>query len=516
MKECIVGVDVGTTKTKVVVFDKEGCIVGRGEEELKTRFLKPGFIEQDLNEIWYNTASAINKALVNAKVTSDSIKAIAVTGQRETICPIDKDAQPLRRAILWQDTRGWDICKFLHEELGANKVYQITGLPINTMPSVSKIAWIKGNEPEIYNKTWKFVGVVDFTVWKLTGKLMMDYSNASRTMLFDINTLNWSRDIFNALGLDPSKMPELVPPGTKAGLVHRKASNETGLKEGTFVTYAGGDQQCSALGIGVVKPGIVSCILGTCTNIEAFSKELLLDNKMRLQAQVHVIPKSYLLEGGIGTSGVIYRWFRDNFCVSESEVAKQLNLDTYQILDQEAALVPPGAEGLFLIPYFAGSLFPYWNAQDRGILVGLTLAHKGKHLARAILEGVALEYRRMVYDVERVAKIKVNSVRFMGGGARSTLWPQIFVDVLNARGEIPKISETGTLGAYILAATDLGWYENLMHACESVIKIERVLQPKVETHIQYEKIYSIYNIFYQRIRDLINKLSEFHLEEKRE
>jgi len=507
MKEYVVGLDVGTLETKVIVFNREGEALGEGARELGMSFPREGWFEQDLEEIWIKTASAIHDSIAAAKISSEEIACISVTGQRETVCPVDREGKPLRPAMSWQDTRGWEVCKTIRRTVGAETVYRITGLPVNTMPPASKILWTKRNEPEIYRKAWKFIGVVDFTVWKLSNELVTDYSNANRTMLFDIRKLDWSNELLREFRLDREKMLDLVKPGTPVGTVTEESCKKTGLDRHVSVIYAGGDQQCSALGIGIVKPRRVSCILGTCTNIEAFSERIPFDPKMSLQAQVHVMPHAYLSEGGIGTSGIIYRWFRDQFGQTESQVAKELNEDPYKILDQEAANVEPGSNGLMLIPYFAGSLFPYWNAEDRGVLIGLRLDHTKKHFIRAILEGVAYEYRRMAEEAERVSKTEIDTVRFMGGGARSPLWTQIFIDVLGVKGEIPEVTEAGAFGAYMLGAVAVGRYRTVLEAAEKSVKLGRKMDHNSNAHERYSKFYGVHRQVYDRIQSLVNEIS---------
>jgi len=503
--DLIMGVDVGTTETKAILMDEDGNLISESSRELQLIHVKEGRIEQDLEGIWVETARAIKDCTISADRMPSGL---SITGQRETICPIDKGFGPIGNAISWQDTRGWEICRRMKEEFGNEGVYRITGLPVNTMPSASKMAWIRENEPSIYDKVWKFVGVVDYIVWKLSGTLMIDHSNACRTMLFDLSRLRWASKIFEYLKLDVDKMPEVTPPGQIVGSVTRKASEETNLKDGMPVIYGGGDQQCSALGAGITDSKRISCVLGTCTNIEAYSESLPLDPKMRLQAQLHVIPNCYLSEGGIGSSGSIYRWFRDNFGDKEVLMAKRAGSSAYALLDDEAEKAPPGSEGLMMIPYFVGSLYPYWNADDRGLFVGLRLNQSKEHFARAILEGIAYEYMGMVEDVERVHGTKAGQVRFIGGGANSRIWPQIIVDVLGMEGLVLKNVQAGALGAAILGSSALGWFKDARRAAESLIKVDRRIEANSNSHSTYMRYYNVYGGIYGRVQDLVNEISK--------
>lgn len=505
-KGLIVGIDVGTTETKAILVGERGDLLSESSSELPLIQTKENWIEQDIQVIWKKTAKVIENCIKD--IDRRRLLCISVTGQRETICPLDRNFEPLRKAISWQDARGWKICKTMKQELGFEEIYKITGLPVNTMPCASKIAWIKENEQAIYDRAWKFVGIVDYIVWKLSGQLRIDFSNACRTMLFDIAKLRWSERIIDYLELDLDKMPELIPSGHPVGNVTKKASEETDLPTIVEVVYAGGDQQCSALGVGITEQHRVSCVLGTCTNIEAYSDHLPLDKKLRLQAQLHVIPNSYLVEGGIGSSGSIYRWFRDNLGERETLAAKRCRTSPYAIMDAEAEKVEPGSSGLIMIPYFTGSLYPYWNADDRGMFVGLRLSHKRGHLLRAILEGIAYEYMRMAEDVERITGTKIDQVRFMGGGAKSKIWPKIIVDVLGVNGVVTKNTQAGAMGAAILGSKACDLFKDIKDAAESMVKVGRRIAFDRVTHERYRRYCRIQGEVYGRIQDLVNELSQ--------
>lgn len=503
--DLILGLDVGTTETKAILVDERGNLISEKSGELSLIYSGEGCIEQDIEEIWAETAAVIKRCFREAH--KSRLVCVAVTGQRETLCPLDKELTPLRNAISWQDTRGWKVCKKMSQELGIEEVYRITGLPINTMPWASKLVWIKENEQSTYEKAWKFAGVVDYTIWKLCGELKMDYSNACRTMLFDLSKLKWSERIFEYLGLDLDKMPELVPSGQILGTATKEASEETNLPTGVTVVYGGGDQQCNALGVGVTDSKKISCVLGTCTNIEGYSERPPLDPEMRLQAQLHVVSNSYLSEGGIASSGSIYKWFRDNFGEVESLIAKRCSKNPYEVLDTEAESVPPGSMGLIMIPYFVGSLYPHWNPEDRGLFVGLRLNHRREHFARAILEGIAYEYARMAKDVRRVLGTELEQIRFMGGGARSDIWPQIITDVLGVKGTTTKCVQAGAMGATILGSVACGWFADVRRAVETFVRTDRTFDVNEKNHEVYLKYYDIYERFYDRVKDLVNDLS---------
>lgn len=512
MDDYFIGVDIGTTETKAILFESSGTVVCKSSLELPLQIFDQYFIEQDYDEIWNKTARVIKNLINKSEVNPRNIAFISVTGQRETLGAMDKHKKILRKGISWEDSRGREFCILIKDKVGSERVYRITGLPVNTMPWASKIMWLKENENDLYRKTWKFLGVVDYAVFKLSNVLTTDYSNAGRTQLFDINKKIWSDELFQVLDLDKEKVLETKPSGTLVSNVASEACTETGLHKETAVIYGGGDQQCSALGAGVVSPGRVSCILGTCTNMEVYADEIPFDPKNLLEAVIHVVPGAYLSEGGIGTTGIIYRWFRDEFGEVEKIVADSLGKDPYMLLDEEAAKSPPGSLGLMLIPYFAGSEYPYWNPNDRGAIIGLLLSHKKEHLIRAILEGVAYEYRRMVEEGGKVSETTISEIRFTGGGAKSLLWPKIFVDILGLPGQILNVHDTGALGAGILGTVAVGWHKEVKRATDNLVRIESTVKPDAKSHLLYDKLYSIYRQMYDRIQDLVNAISNIYAE----
>jgi xylulokinase len=512
MSEYFMGIDVGTTETKAVLFKSEGTAICKSSLELSLQITNQYFIEQDYDDVWKKTSLVIKETIKKSEVDPRKIAFISVTGQRETLSALDKNKKILRKGISWQDCRGRDFCKIMKDKVGDEKIRKITGLPVNTMPWANKIMWLKEKESRLYEKTWKFLGIVDYIVFKLTNILITDYSNASRTQLFDINTKKWSDELFDALGLDKEKMPDVKPSGTLISNVQSKAYVETGLSDQTVVIYAGGDQQCTALGAGVISVGRVSCILGTSTNMEMYTEKIPHDLRKPFEVVIHVVPNAYLLEGGIGTTGVIYRWFRDEFASAEKVLAHSLGKDTYVVLDEEATKSPPGSLGLMLIPYFAGSEYPYWNPEDRGAIIGFTLSHKKAHVIRAILEGVAYEYRRMLEDGIKVLRTPISEIRFSGGGAKSRLWTQIFADVLGLPGQVTEIYDTGALGAGILGTVAFGWYNDVKKATSDLVRIKETVNPNKESHMLYSKLYYVYRQMYGRIQDLVNKISKIYEE----
>src|SRR5271157_2059137 len=372
MPNYVAALDVGTTGTRTIIFDLEGKEVGRHYEEWASIYPSPVMVEQDANLWWTATRATIDGALQKGNIDPKDIIGVACTNQRETIVPVDQDGNPLSNAIVWQDRRSTAECEIIKEEFGTDDIYQITGLTVDPYFSATKILWIKNNQPEIYNKTYKFLLVHDFIVHKLTGRFVTDYTNASRTMLFNIEALKWSSNIAEAVDLDIDKMPEAVPPGTPIGEITDQ--DATGFAPGTTVVAGAGDQQAAALGVGVVDPGRIKCTTGTGSFILNHLEEPTFDPKRRVLCSCHADGK-WVQEASIFTSGAVYRWVRDNFAAHECVLAEENDRDPYDVMDEIARTSPVGSNGLILIPHFVGAGAPYWNPMARGILFGLSLGH---------------------------------------------------------------------------------------------------------------------------------------------
>jgi D-xylulose kinase len=498
MSDLVLAIDVGTTGVRSIVFDTNGKRITSSYEEFKSYFPQPSWVEQDANSWWNSVENTIHQCLKHPDVIPSDVLSLSITNQRETIVPVDDNGNPLRNAIVWQDRRTISECEWIRETIGVDTIYSTTGLTIDPYFSASKILWIKHNETKIFDKAHKFLLVHDFIIQKLTGQFVTDYSNASRTMLFDINNQRWSKIIPEKMGIPLEKLPEVMQSGSSVGEISSNVSHKLGLDSGTLVITGGGDQQCAALGIGVTKSGSIKSTTGTGTFILAYSNEVRLDSEKRLLCSCHVIPESYVVEASIFTTGSALRWFRDNLGYKERVQAEELGVDPYEVLTEGASEVSPGADGIIHIPHFVGAGAPYWNPHARGIFAGLALGHSRRHLIRAILEGVAYEIRTNL-DVLKQLSISSSEVRVTGGAARSKLWMQIQSDVLNLPIILTEIEEATALGAAILACKGAGVFPSVSKAAEEMVTPVEKLEPSQDNREVYDGGYERYKSLYSSI-----------------
>jgi len=501
MTEIVLAIDAGTTGVRSMFFDKTGNVLGKAYSEYESTYPSPSWVEQDAESWWTKSCETIRHALSKTGLDPERVVGISVTNQRETIVPIGEDGVPLRNAIVWQDRRTVPQCNWIEKELSQDAIYPITGLTVDPYFSAPKILWIKQNEESVFKRTHKFLLVHDYLIYRLSDEFVTDFSNASRTMLFDVRQAKWSERVLDGFGIPMEKLPKTVESGTKIGELTSKASDETGLKEGTPVVAGGGDQQCAALGVGVVKEGRLKSTTGTGTFVLAHSKTVRLDPGLRVLCSRHVVPNSFVVEASMFTTGSALKWFRDNLGSEERSIADDRGVDPYDVITEEADTIPPGSEGVIHIPHFVGAGAPNWKPHSRGIFAGLALGHTRAHIIRAILEGVSYEIRTNV-EVMRELGLPSQEVRVTGGAARSESWMQIQANILRMPVIRTQMEEATAVGAAILACRGIGVFKSVAQAAEEMVKTYPPLKPTKETLEVYQKGYKKFKALYSAISDL--------------
>ncbi len=459
-------VDLGTTGNRAVFFDLQGHEVAKAYQEFPTITEEPEQAEQDAQDWWKTTSKTLQDALKQGKINPREILAISVVTQRATLVPLDNNGHPLARAITWMDMRISPSAEE-HEALVKQRV------------SVRRALWFKDKQPEVFKRTKKFATPDAFIYQRLAGKLASDLSNHSFGIL-DRETLTLSDSLCEQLGLPLSLWPEIIPSGTVIGDLTTEAAKQTGLAAGTPVVTGGGDQQCSAIGLGVLEQGVAKLTTGTGTFLVTPVEKETRDPMGLLFCHPHVLPKQWVLEGALPGTGSILRWFRDNFGHVECAVAERLGRDPYDYIMEQAAQSPPGSNGLFLFPFFIWSL---------GILQGLGFQHTRADVARAILESVAY-VPRFYLDVMFSANVIIEELRLDGGGSRSSLWRQINCDVTKKRCIKTRVDEGTALGAAILATVGLRQYASVEKAVDAMVHPTEIHSPNPETFAVYDQGFS--------------------------
>jgi len=497
MGSLILCIDIGTTGCCTIVFNEKGHQISKSYQEYQSIYLSSRWIDHDSKTWLQAVRKTVKEAVKKIEYDKNCISAVAVTSQRATFIPVDKNGKPLDNAILWQDKRAIEETKHLINKYGTEKIYDITGLRVDPYFTLPKLLWLKKNKTEIYNNSYLFLSVQDYIIHYLTGKFKTDWTQASRTMLFNIDKLKWDEDFIKSVGIDFAKLPEAVPPGSMIGFVNRVVSEELNLPKGIPVIAAGGDQQCAAIGLGVIKAGMVEVNTGTGSFVLANSDKPVKDFNQRLICSASSIAGKWVLEAGIFTTGSIYRWFRDNFGEIEMETQKKSGINAYKIMDSEAEKEPLGANGLLLIPHFAASAAPYWNPEARGILFGLSLGHKRSSIIRAILEGIAFEIQKNISIMESYTE-EIKEVRISGGLTRSEIFNQIQADIYGKTVIKTDYEDASILGAAVIAATTIGLYNNINSALDNMISVNNLSrkEPNIENYKAYKELGKIHDSLY--------------------
>jgi len=497
----LAAIDAGTTGVRTMIFDQWGNPVARNYLEFASHYPQPTWVEQDATDWWdraCRTAKLALREFSEKGGTANKVAAISLTNQRETIVPVDEDIHPIHRALVWQDRRTAPQCEWLKRTIGEDRLYPLTGLTVDPYFSAPKILWVKENEPEVYRRAHKFLLVHDYLLAKLTGRFATSWDNASRTMLFDITKFRWSDELLASMGLDGEKLPEPLPSGKLVGEVTERGAEETGFAEGTPVVCGGGDQQCSAIGVGVVRQGRTEATTGTGTFVISFLDRPTFDPERRILCSCHGVPGKWVQEASLFSTGIIYRWFRDQLGGQERMEAESQGVDPYTILDREAAESPAGSNGILVLPHFVGAGAPHWNPLARGAILGLALGHKRSDLIRAIVEGIAFEIRKNI-EVMRDLGTVVEEIRVTGGMTRNAGFDQIQADVLNLPVLSVKVEESTSLGCAILAGVGVGLFSGVPEAADRMVRISRRYEPTPRNRELYDRMFEAHKLAFKAL-----------------
>jgi len=501
----LIGIDIGTTGSRCILFDSEGQVVGSSYVEYAVQTPHPGWAEQHPNQWWKSTLSNLTTLLGKTKVDPEKIAVISVTGQQPSPVFLDREGIPLCNSLLWMDRRTFPQCRLLQETVGEDQLYKKTGLRIDPMYSLSKIMWIRENLPEVFRKTQKILQPKDFIIFKLTGKIVTDYASGSATQLLDVQKLEWSPELLRITGLSPDKLPSLSLSTSIAGGLSDQVASEIGLKQGTPVVVGAGDSTVSAVGAGVVRAGHTCVNIGTASDVMTCVRKPRLDPKRRMGYYPHAVPGKYITIAGANTSGISLRWFRDQFCGVEKNSAHSLDLDPYDLMNLEAERSKPGAEGLIFLPYLLGERSPVFDPLARGCFFGITLRHQRCDFIRSIMEGIGYSIKDRI-DAQEEIGIKVSSITIAGGAAKSGLWRQIVADITGKKVRLLRVTEATCLGAAVLGGVGVKIYATVEDMCDKVVPTAKVHQPAQHNHATYQSLFSIYKELYSSTKPLFEKI----------
>lgn len=500
MKKHIIVVDIGTQSLRSILFDQSGEMLFTSQKPYSPIF-KGIEVEQDPRSWKDALTSTLTEVSAYAKKHQIKVDLISVTSQRASIIPVNQHGKVLYNAITWQDRRSFGECNEVKQRMSMKDIYHRTGLRLDSYFSAPKILWLKKNMPEIYDDAFKIIGAQDYIIHILTNRFVTDTTQAARTLLMNIHTFEWDEELISAFQLKKSILPEIVKPGTIVGKLSSFITEKTGLDGQIDVLIAGGDQQCAAIGLNVLRTGTLEANIGTGSFIIAYAEKPVFDENMRVLCSASGVPGKWIVEAGLLTSGNIYAWFNEQFYKGIPEQK------LFDLVNEEVIKSKPGSNGLVLIPHFKGSAAPYWNPLSKGMFFNASLEHTRGDFARSILEGIAME---MAENIELIGNLigYVDVIHAAGGLTKFPTFNQIQADIFNKAVTVYDSSEATALGALISSLVTLKKFSTYEEAFTAL----RGKSNKKTYHANAQNIF-LYSKLLRTKKHLYHAINDSHIYE---
>ncbi len=488
MQDLIIGVDASTTAVKAIAFTRTGEALMESRSTYPLLTPHPGHYEQNPADWWAALCAALRQ--LTTAIDVKRVAGIAITHQRETFALLDDKGEAIRPAILWLDERARAQVAALSRQFGREQIRDWTGKPPDPTPALYSLVWLNEHEPKVIANASVLVDAGAYLHLKLTGKAVSATASADPLGILDLQTKTWQAELVAATGLGVDQLPELAAPGSLVGEVSAAAAKSSGLKEGTPVFAAAGDGQANSLGLGICQEGQACFSLGSGVVSGMYSSGFRSSDAFR--TLIAPSGKGYLLETVLRSGMQLVEWVvRTTGSASATE------------LEGLAREVGAGADGLLMLPYFAGVMSPFWDDTARGSILGLSLSHEPKHLFRAAMEGIAFEQALATDAMEDAIGRRATILIASGGGTNSKLLMTILASVLQRPVAISPVKEAAALGAAMLAATGAGWFSDAHAASAAMCQpAERVVEPAGRLVGPYARLNSIYRDYYRTIQPL--------------
>ena len=491
------GIDIGTGGSRALLVDERGGVrAGFTAPHEEMRMERPMWAEQRPENWWDAAVTAIRGVLAAAGVSGDDVKGIGLSGQMHGLVILDAASRVIRPSLIWCDQRSQKQVDEVNARVGRETVLRYIANPVLTGFTLPKLLWVRDNEPQNFDRVRHMLLPKDYVRFRLTGEFASEVSDASGTAVFDVVHRRWSFEMMDALGLDRDMLPTCYESSDVTGGIAREVAELTGLKEGTPVVGGGGDQAASAVGNGIVEPGIVSCTLGTSGVVFAHMDKVAYDPAGRVHTFCHAVEGEWHVMGVTQGAGLSLQWFRNRLAPGTG----------YDALTAEAATSPAGAQGLFWLPYLMGERTPHQDATARGGWIGLTASHTRADLIRAVIEGVSYSQRDCL-DIVAGLGVPVDSVRASGGGAQSPFWRGVLAAILDKRVVTLATQEGSAYGAALLALAGTGAYANVREVCREAIREVDSVEPGADAAF-YGRAHKIYQALYPALKPIYGQIAE--------
>jgi len=506
--EYLLGIDLGTTGCKVMLFDPNGNSHAYSYQEYPLSIPAPGHHEQNPEDWWKALRADIKDVIRQSKVSPTDIAAIGLTTQADGLVCMGEGGRILRPAMIYSDRRAQSQAPDIMKRIGDMKgAADLLGMPFLYAPmsACARILWLRENEPQLEKHVHKYLDTKGYLAYKLTGEGAIDHYTAWMFGLANIFQKRWAKKMFDLLDLPLEKFGEIYSPSDVVGSVTEEASRDTGLSEGTPVSIGTWDGMVNIVGSGLTEYGMTMDVTGTTEIIST-----VLDQPSdRFLSYPYVIEGKYVLYASTRTTGACLTWFKDQFAKPEIEKAEKIGKSPYETMDIEAETVEPGSNNLVCLPFFEGLFAPeIIDIEAKGVFLGITLSHERRHFIRSIMEAVAY-YLRDVLETYEGGGVKIaEPIRLSGGGAKSRVWNQIKADAMGKSVSSVKVFETGCLGVAILASVGIKMYKDVKDAIKSMVTVTETLKPRMEAYEKYTKLFEIYKQAYSQLKAVFPKLRE--------
>ncbi len=501
MEHYIAAIDVGTTGAKAMIIGTDGSVAGQGYREYGAAYPRPGWVEQDSEEIVEKTFEACRRAVEAAAVDPSQLACASFSCQRSTFGFLDDEMRMIdRRLYGWQDQRAAETIDETAGRIDPGELYRISGMPVSPPFAIHKLVWILKNDPDTYRRARWIVHLGDYVSYRFgAGELRAELTAACTLGLVDFAARGWSDRILTATGIDRAKLPPLVESGARIGSVSAAAAARSGLPEGLPLIAGSGDQQCAAIGAGVVSDGMASLTLGTSGFLVAGAQSLDLSKTAGLMAPLSPAFGICELEANQLGAASAYRWARDVLAETECARAEDTGTDAYRLMDIRAEQSPPGSNGVVFLPHLTGSGYPNWDPDARGVFAGLTFSSTKNDLLRAVMEGITLEAKDM-YETMRESGVSIRSLAITGGATKSRLWRQIIADMFATEVKVLAVADATLVGAAIIGAVGAGLFADVREGAREMVHISHTVLPIPENAETYRRLHRVYREVYASLR----------------
>jgi len=504
--QIVIGIDIGTTSTKAVIFEEDGRIRAMHAVEYPMLHPQPGWAEQDPYILFSAVVQSIQGAVYKGNVSAEQVKAIGISAAMHSLILVDEHHRPLTNCMIWTDNRSSKQAEQWQKTKRGIEIYKKTGTPIHPMSPLMKLMWFKEHEPHVFERAHKFISIKEYVLYQWFHQYVVDYSIASATGLFSLQAFDWDEEILRLLHIDRQQLSQLVPTTYTLRGMDKKWAEQLSISAHTPVVIGASDGVLANVGVGAVLPHEAAITIGTSGAVRTISSLPKTDEHGRTFCYV-LTENEWVVGGPTNNGGILLRWLRDEFGAQEKEVAKRLGIDPYDLLTQYAARVPAGSEGLLFLPFLSGERAPYWDAHARGTFFGISLRHGREHFIRAVMEGVCMSVFSVALAVRDVTG-PLSEIRVSGGFAKSTFWRQMLCDMMGKELLVPDTHEASALGAAALALYATGDIVSLQEV-KSWLRISSRHEPNEQHTAIYAELFDLYTRLYRQLKDEFRVISSF-------